>query len=340
MADAFADGETDYLSDERWWELVEEQDKEILNPPTDPEPPDLPKGFVDPDPEPGGGDPGDPEPPTPPRPPRRALHELSRKYAHPTIRVEYEVEAFAVQPDDPDLVSGAPWAFLLDDVATRTYAFLVDVRHQMFRSTTMTPLDALLTELTYRAIDFTKGQAQDVTVAGVLADFRREYCVDSRLDPAEIIAFATSVLDEVARAVPNLLAPGQGADLHAELTDAEKGAVAQRMANRRVANPTEAVSDGSFWAYADAESLKGLFLRHPELFLDGKYWGDSYETLDYGDPQVTVGAKASVLARYEAYLGDALWLANQTPADLEGATRDTVIRAACSLRLLRPDVDN
>lgn len=340
MADAFADGETDYLSDERWWELVEEQDKEILSPPSDPEPPDLPKDFVDPDPEPGGGDPGEPEPPTPPPPPRRALHELSRKYAHPTIRVEYEVEAFAVQPDDPDLVSGAPWAFQLDDVATRTYAFLVDLRHQMFRSTTMTPLDALLTELTHRAIDFTKGQAQDVTVAGVLADFRREYCVDSRLDPAEIIAFATSVLDEIARAVPNLLAPGQGADLHAELTDAEKGAVAQRMANRRVANPAAAVSDGSFWAYADAESLNGLFLRHPELFLDGKYWGDPYETLDYGDSQVTVGAKASVLARYEAYLGDALWLANQTPADLEGARRDTVIRAACSLRLLRPDVDN
>ena len=260
------------------------KDKEILGP-TDEltDPPVIPEAFVDgPDTGPGRDDPGEPEPPTAPPPPRRTLHELSRKYVHPTFRVEFEIQAFAVQPDDPDLVTGAPWAFRLDDVATRTYAFLVDPRHQMFRSTTMTPLDAMLTELTYRTIDFLKGQAQEVSIAGVLAEFRREYCVDSRLDPAEIIAFATAVLDEIARAVPHLIDPRQGADLHAELTDAEKGAVAQRMAIRRVANHTEAVADGSFWGYADPSSLRGLVLRHPELFLDGKYWEDPYETLDYG----------------------------------------------------------
>jgi len=75
------------------------------------------------------------------------------------------------------------------------------------------------------------------------------------------------------------------------------------------------------------------------LFLDGKYWEDPYETLDYGASQVTEEARAGVLSRYAAYLGDAVWLANQTPADLEGTSRDAVIRAACSLRLLRSDVD-
>ena len=226
MADNFAKGETEYLDDEPWWQLVEEEDKKVLGQTDDPaDPPVIPVDFVDkPDADPVGGDAGEPEPPAPPPPPpRRALHELTRKYVHPTFRVEYEVEAFAVRPDDPDLVAGAPWAFRLDEVATRTYAFLVDPRNEMFRSTTMTPLDALLTELTHRTIDFLKGQAQDVTVAGVLADFRREYCVDSRLDPAEIIAFAAAVLDEIARAVPRLLAPGQGDCLHAELTDGREG---------------------------------------------------------------------------------------------------------------------
>ena len=341
MADYFAKGETEYLSDERWWQLVEEQDKEVLGQTDDPgDPVDIPGGFVDePDADPEPSDTGEPDSPAPQPPPsRRPLHELTRKYVHPTFRVEYEIQAFAVQPDDPDLIAGAPWAFRLDDVATRTYAFLVDQRNEMFRSTTMTPLDALLTELTHRTIDFLKGQAQDVTVAGVLADFRREYCVDSRLDPAEIIAFAAAVLDEIARAVPELLAPGQGAPLYAELTDAEQDAVAQRMANRNVANPAEALSDGSFWAYAEPRSLRGLFSRHPELFLDGKYWQDPYKMLDYGSAQVTEDAKAVILSRYDAYLGDAVWLANQTPADLEGTTRDTLIRAACSLRLLKSDV--
>ena len=338
MAEKFAKDEIEYLEDDLWWQLVEEQDAEVLGPTNDPD--DPPEDFVDPDDGEVVPDDCDVNPPAPPPlPPRRALYELSRKYVHPTFRVEYEIQAFSVQSNDPDLVAGAPWAFRLDDVATRTYVFLVDQGNEMFRSTTMTPLDALLTELTHRTIEFLKGQAaQDITVAGVLADFRKEYCVDSRLDPAEIISFAVGVLDEIARTVPRLLAPGQGDDLHAELTENEKSAVAQRMANRHVANHAEVVSDGSFFAYADPVSLRGLFSRHPDLFLDGKYWEDSYETLDYGTSRVTEEAKANVLSRYDAYLGDAVWLANQTPADLEGTSRDAIIRATCSVRLLRSDV--
>ena len=341
MADDFANNAPEFLDDQRWWDLVEEQDREVLGQTDDPgEPPDIPDDFIDePDGDPADDDTDGPEPTAPPR---RALHELTRRYVHPTFRVEYEIQAFAVEsadPDpDPDLIAGAPWEFHLDDVATRTYVFLVDLENEMFRSTTMTPLDALLTEVAHRTVDFLKGQAQDVTLARVLADFRRQYCIDSRLDPQEIIAFATTVLDEIARAVPNLLTPSQGDDLYAELTDAEKNAVAQRMANRHVPNHNEAISDGRFWAYADFRSLRGLFSRHPELFLDGKYWEDPYETLDYGASEVTEDAKAGVLSRYDAYLGDAVWLANQTPADLDGTSRDTIIRAACSLRLLRSDV--
>ena len=339
MADLFAKGETEYLDDDRWWDLVEDQDKEVLRQPDErSDPPDIPDGFVDEsESSPEGGDVDEPEFPSPP--PRRSLHELTRKFEHPTLRVEYEIESFAVQPDDPGLVAGSPWAFHLSDVATRTYTFLVDLRNEMFRSTTMTPIDALLTELTYRTLDYLKGQAQGITLAGVLADFRNVYCVDARLDPSEIIALAGAVLDEIARVVPSLLAPGQGSDLYSELTEAEQRAVSQRMANRNLAKPNESVSTGAFWAYADYGSLRGLFLRHPELFLDGRYWGDSYEKLDYGASQVTEGAKADVLSRYDAFLRDAVWLANQTPADLEGTNRDMLIRATCSVRLLRSDVD-
>ena len=339
MADAFADDDPEYLDDQRWWDLVEEQDKDILRDTDDAgDAPEVPDDFVDePDQDPGRPEDDVPELPVP-EPPRRALHELTRKYVHPTFRVEYEVQAFAVEHDDPDLIPGAPWVFRLDDVATRTYVFLVHPNDEIFRSTTMMPLDGLLTELAHRTVEFLKDQSPSVTLAGVLADFRREYCVDTRLDPQEIIAFASAVLDEIARAVPNLLAPGQGDELYAELTDSEKAAVAQRMANRNVVNHNENITDGRFWSYADAQSLRALFARHPELFLDGKYWEDPYETLDYGAPQVTDDARAALVSRYDAYFDDAVWLANQTPADLEGTSRDSVIRATCSLRLLGSDV--
>ncbi len=347
MGESFDNGEVEYLTDERWWQLVEEQDKEVLGEVTTDKGGAIPEGFIDvpggaaegnPDISDGGEQP-EPQPSgLPPRPARRSLHELTRKYAHPTFRVEYEIQAYAVEAGDLDLPTGSPWALRLDDVATRTYAFLVDVGHDVFRSTTMTPLDGLLTELTHRTVEFLKGQSQEATVAGVVSDFRRQYCTETRLDPQEIIAFANTVLNEIARAVPALIEPGSGKALYSELRDDEKEAMARRMANRDVADHKALISDGRFWDYADGQSLRELFSRHPELFLDGRYWDDAFADLDFGAERVTQEAKLRVVTRYDAYLGDAVWLANQTPADLERASRDTIIRATCSLRLLRPDV--
>ena len=344
MASSFDEGDPDYLTDERWFQLVVEQDKEVLGE-KPPSPDDLPPGLVDPQTDPDAPGPApEPEPqpaPEPPAPPvRHPIHELSRKYVHPTFRVEYEIQAFDVTPSDPDLPLGLPWILRLDDVATRTYGFLVNSGHDVFRSTTMTPLDGLLTELTHRTIEFLKGQAQDPSIAGVLSDFRKQYCIDSRLDPKEVITLASSVLGDMARAIPALLGEEQGQALFEELGDSEKESVARRMANRDVPDHKSLIGDGRFWDYADAESLRTLFNRHPELFLDGKFWNDAYASADYGNAAVTEQARAAVRARYDAYLSDAVWLVNQSPSDIDRASRDAVIRATCSVRLLKSDVSD
>lgn len=346
MADSFYDGEPEYLTDERWWQLVQEQDKEVLGGAAGEKPEtEIPEGFLG---EEGGG-PAEEAPPTsgeeetvqPPEPApppvRSQLHELTRKYVHPTFRVEYDVQAFAVQAGDPDLPNGLPWLLRLDDVATRTYGFLVDVGHEVFRSTTMMPLDGLLVELTHRTVDFLKGQAQDPSVAGVLADFRRQYSAETRLDPQEIITLASTVLGEIARAVPSLIGDLGGEKLFDELSAPEQESVARRMANRSVPDHKALIADGRFWEYVDGASLKRLFERHPELFLDGKFWDDAYTSIDFGSVSVTEDARRGVRSRYEAYLEDVVWLANQAPVDVERAGRDAVIRAICSVRLLRPD---
>jgi hypothetical protein len=123
-----------------------------------------------------------------------------------------------------------------------------------------------------------------------------------------------------------------------ELEIAEKESVARRMAHRGVLDLRVLIADGRFWEYAEPDSLRGLFNRHPELFLDGKFWNDAYTSLDFGSATVTEQARRSVQARYDAYLSDAVWLANQSPADIDRASRDAVIRATCSVRLLKSDV--
>lgn len=346
MADLFEEGDPDYLTDERWWQLVLEQDREVLGEtPGGDSDVQLPPGFVDePTPPPSSKGPTAAEAPLlqpqpEPSPPslRRPILDLSRKYVHPTYRVEYEIQAYSV---DSDLLAGLPWVLKLEDVATRTYAFLVDVSHEVFRSTTMTPLDGLLTELTHRTIEFLKGQAQDPSIAGVLTDFRRQYCGETRLDPQEIITLASSVIGDIARAIPSLIGPDEGVVLFNELDDGEKESVARRMAHRGVPDHKALIADGRFWDYANPESLRALFNRRPELFLDGNFWDDSYTSLDFGSAIVTDQARSGVRARYDAYLGDAVWLANQSPVDIDRASRDAVIRATCSVRLLKSDVSN
>ena len=256
---------------------------------------------------------------------------------HPTYRVEYDVQGFVVAPNDPELGSGHPWTLRLTDVATRTYAFLADTSHELYRSATMTPLDALLTELSYRTVEFLRDTAPDATFASILADFRREYCVDTRLDAGDIIVQAGNVLTQIAQSVPAALA-GQNADaLHQELTETEKSFIGRKMVARGVPAPKDAIASGAFLAYAEPQMIRGFFSRHPELFLDGKYWEDAYSSLDYGAAEVTAEARELLKARYDGYLADAVWLAGQSPADLERTGRDALIRATLSLKLLLPD---
>lgn len=358
MAGLFENNEPDYLGDERWWQLVEEQDAAALGAPAPaspdgapaPAPDGIPPGFLDDD---SGGDGPAPTPPpasgttispAPPAPPpvldRKPIFELTRKYIHPTYRVEYDVQGFAVDRRDPGLGTGHPWALPLVDVATRTYAFLTDTTHELYRSTTMTPLDALLIELSHRTMDFLRQTAPDVTFASILADFRREYCADSRLDAGEIIVEATNTLAQIATSLQGKLASGEGAALHDALSAPAKDAIGRRMVARGVAAPRDAIASGAFLTYADPQTIRDFFAAHPELFLDGKYWDDLYVTLDYGSPDVNEEARRVVRARYDGYLADAVWLASQSPMDLERTGRDALIRARLSLKLLRPDTED
>jgi len=359
MASLFENNEPDYLGDERWWQLVEEQDATTLGAPPPispggggpaPAPGDIPPGFLDddsgaggaaPNPPPAPGTTISPSPPAPaPVPDRKPIFELTRKYIHPTYRVEYDVQGFAVDRRDPDLGTGHPWALPLVDVATRTYAFLTDTTHDLYRSTTMTPLDALLIELSHRTMDFLRQTAPDVTFASILADFRREYCADSRLDAGEIIVEATNTLAQIAASLQGKLADGEGTALHDALSAPAREAIGRRMVARGVAAPRDAIASGAFLTYADPQTIRDFFVAHPELFLDGKYWDDLYVTLDYGSHDVSEEARRVVRARYDGYFADAVWLASQSPMDLERTGRDALIRASLSLKLLRPDAED
>jgi hypothetical protein len=80
-----------------------------------------------------------------------------------------------------------------------------------------------------------------------------------------------------------------------------------------------------------------VFEDDPGVLLDGKFWEDSFSTLDYGSDSVTQEARIARKEKYSALIADAGWLASQSPSELERATKAQIQRAALALVLLEPD---
>jgi len=347
MADLFYKGDPEYQTDDKWYALVEEEDRGIVGAtPTatgsgTPTPP-APDGFLD------EGDtvtsletalqPGGHTNEVASVPIRQKLHELSRVYKHPLLKVEFTVEAFVVGADDPDLSRKAPWVLKIEDPGTRTFLFLFNPDHPVFRSVTMTPMDAVLCELAFKTYEFLRETSPDSAIfATILADLRSEYAEDTKLDPKNIIAFADRALREIAQSIGLLGDASAFGALFAELSQSAQDRIRRKIASTGISSAQTVIDSGEFLGYAEPADIRMFARQHPALFFDGKFWAQPYASLDYGDEKVNEEARARVLERYDAYLADAVWLASQSPRDLDRCDRDELIRATLSVRILGPD---
>lgn len=342
MAKHFYAGEPEYQTDAKWWALVEEADRELLNPPADGPGggpgsiPDFPDGG--PQPGPGPQPPGGPPPV--PEPPREPIATLTREYRDEVTNQRWNVQAFRVEPGHQLLGADQrrPWA--LKALPSGVHEFYVDVAHAVFRSATMTPLDGLLAELAWSAMDFARG-AQDVTATygAVLAGLRDRYGTTNKLDPETLSGEARSTLNAIARSLTRNIASGDGRALFGELTMTEQEAIQTKMATRAVTNPQQVIDQGGFLEFAPRMTQFSFVRDHPELFFDGRYWDAKYETLDYGPAAATEEARARTLGQYLSLLSDAVWLAESDPGDLAAHSRARVLRASLALELLAPTAE-
>jgi len=336
MAKRFFAGEAEYGTDSKWWELVEEADRSLLAPP--------PAGGDDDDhgldgfgpSEPGGPEPTDDEGSAGTEaevPQRTAIPSLTREYRDEVTDQRWEIRALEVSASDTGLGdSSRPWA--LTATTAGIFEFLVNVNHAVFRSTTMTPLDALLAELAWSAMDFQRGSPSDATFAGVLSGLRARYAGTHQLDPLTLSSEAASTLNAVARSLSNNIDSRDSTALFDELSPTEREAILNKMASRSVGDPQRIISDGRFLEFAPGKTLPIFFERHPELFLDGRYWDTAYGTVDYGESAATEEARSHIVRYYSGLLMDAKWLADQDPNDLADMSRNRLVRAALAVELL------
>ena len=346
MASRFYAGETEYQSDIKWYELADQEDRKLLNDPLDSDPiggdaDDL-RGFSDRSEHAQGDhvssiargtDQIAAQPPL-----RTAFSALSRLYLSESTQLRWEVEAFHVFYDDPDLGGRTePWRLVSNDRGG--HLFLVNQQHSIFQSATMTPLDALLAQLAWMAVDFQRGQGSNTTFASMLAELRDRYAVTSKLDSSALSVAAANTIIDIGRSLPRNIYDGDGNILFKELSPSEQDMVRHRMAARTVPNPQSEVNEGKFLEYASPPTVVSFFERHPELFLDGKYWETPYASLDYGSESATEEARSRVVQYYIDLLRDADWLTEQHASNLAEAGRERLLRAALALELLGPDIE-
>ncbi len=346
MAKRFHAGEAEYQTDHKWWELIEEADNHLLVPPPSAggQAQPITTGFEDF----GVAVPNQPDDQTPPsqiesqqqtRQQRRVpIPSLSREYRDELTGLRWNISAFEVKVTDPQLGGdGTPWA--LNIVAGGDHEFLVNTQHTVFQSETMTPLDALLAELTWSAMDFQRGGGGTATFARLLSSLREDYAGPNKLDPTLLCGEALLTLNAIARSLSRQLEPGEGGELFNELSPTEQDAIHQKMATRVISNPQQSIANGRFLEFALRKTLLRFFETHPEFFLDGRYWDSAYATLDYGGAAATEEARSRVVQYYLNLMSDTVWLEEQDPGDLAGTSRARLLRAKMALDLLDPSTD-
>lgn len=351
MAKLFHKGEAEYQNDSKWWALIVEEDNKLLTPGAPASttsggsaaPAGGLAGFS------AGGTPGTaagPVPPSPPGstpgvpiappPPRSAIPSLTREYRHDGTNLRWDVRAYEVLATDSALGnSSVPWR--MSRRTTGEEDLFLNLQHSVFRSATMTPLDAVLCQLAWSAADFMRGQPDAPSFAAVLADLRDRYATTLKLDPVAIKAQADLAFNSIAKAW------ARGADeddckslFNEDLSQAQREAIYSKMAVRAVGNPQQVIAKGRFLEFAPPRVLVEFVVKHPELFFDGRCWDDAYSEIEFPTEAATQEAQSRVVRHYEALLLDAVWLLEQEADDLTMATRERILRAALALDLLMP----
>lgn len=336
MADKFSAADPAYETDDQWWKIVQEQDEALLRgtpsppAPSEPRPPGWPGPTL---PSPNGG----PTPPAPtPAPSRTEMRALTREYVDDSSALRFNVRAFSTDATDPELGAKA-WATKSNASGERLFYF--DPSHRVFQSVTFTPLDALLAELGAIITDARRGAgASPPSFAGSLTTLRQRYALEFELNESALVAEANRVLQSIASSLSKTLSEEDSRTLFNDLPPNQQDFIRGKMRASRIDDPVTIIAGGRFLEFAHPSTLVEFVGRYPELFFDGRHWYAKYAELDYaGSPTHTEEARKTLVATYVGWLEDAVWLSESGGGALTRPTRDRLLRASMSLRLLTED---
>jgi hypothetical protein len=323
--EAFHRGDPDYQTDEKWYALVKDAEKQAR----------------------GGNS--------------RKARQAAGNLPIPEPRVEVANGSAVKQPDPPPAPALEPAAYLAStyqlpalpgaptlvvralkgpvgdqwparfEPSGNTVTFLFDPEHEVFESSLLTPIDLLVSELAY-AMLMRSGMPQNEWPLGrVEAELRKAYFPDTLTLVEQAVAEGRDVLTALQEHLEGRWAEG---DVTTALPADLQATVAGRLIQAELLNKKDvalAIKSGRFVRYVDRAVVPLLAGMRPEIVLDGAFFAVSYSGVD---EQYRADTAAMVL---EA-LKDVSWLVSDVGGaalNKDRAWRLRYGRALASLRLVQ-----
>ena len=325
LLEKFRNGSDVVDDDSEWWALVEASDA----PSPDPAPPGpgstVPGFGTGPSGPPSSSPTGTPSP-SPGTPPPASVPQrvrsvgLSRTYEVPGGYPGVVVEAY--EANDADPVFGGediPWASVRSGTGAVTFCFRPN--HDVFQSSTLTPLDALLCEIARRVADIissksgpqgsgagsTTADPLQAAFAMVLSALRLRYCSGQDLRQAALRERVAKVFTRALLRAGAVLSEAEQRNLHDSLEEGERDQFREECYKLSLDPDNFAFVEGQFFTCVPLGTFVRFVQESPEMFFDGRVWTTPYAALDDSNP-AAVRRRQFVRESHQALLLDLLAL--------------------------------
>ena len=335
-AESYRKGNKEYVYDNKWYSAVMEKSDDLKS--KLPDEPGRKDPFTKKTDEEEEGKKGAPEK-SDPRKDLISLKELTGKYKEKNTGISWDIESFEIEKSnlaDLGLTDKGLWN-LQSEPSGKSY-FYVRTDHDGWHFLSMTPGDALMTELAYQALELSKSKSQEsFSFAKILCDLRKDYTInDYTDDPQELRSRTEDLLKDI---LDNLSSSdGMNTDDFQSLFDSlnpeEIGSLSRKLARSNI-SISNSVSNGKFLRYIDIHMLITLFERETERFFDGICWNEEYDSLPGEGEEITITQKSFLRLKY-------LGMLNDLASYLEGIDitneKDFITRVNTSINLLKENL--
>jgi len=344
-AEKFHMGDPEYQDDTKWWELVEiaEMGKRSSGGKT-PELP-IPCGVKEPDiPEPSGekthtsapevldaisktteerGEKDDEK------------EEIQQIEKDVLLSQEYEVEELketGINVTVNKLITGNIDGLPIKlEIKSKDHCEVIyDPNHTIFNGFNLEPLDLILLEISQK-FSQRKDDPREWPPSKIFSLLKEKYSADEKLSPAVLSEKANEILVSIKKYLVKKNVPVKASDIEESVINEVRNNVLSRI-EKGEEEVTSLLKTTRYVSFAPEEEIRNIFVKMPEIFLDGKYWKLPYEGL--GSPSL----KDNVVRSFSSYINDILWLKREArdydPEIMPIEVEYRLQRASYSLKLL------